>query len=638
MNPIFQDSPGKVVLMMGNEAIVRGAIEAGVDFSSSYPGSPSSEIQEFLARGAKIFGHHAEWGVNEKTALEACVGASFSGLRALSAMKQNGVNVASDVLNTVNLAGIKGGLVIAVADDPGAHSSTNEMDSRAHARLAELPLLEPGNIAEAKEMIKYAFELSEKQRLITIVRSVTRISHARGNVTLGELPKRERQPEVGAFDKFLAHPIMHPLLHQKNEAIRKEFEGSPFNSYQGPEDAEVIIITSGTGSMYSWEAVRALNLSDSVGVLKLGTTWPVPYELVMKHLWHAKEVIIVEEVDPFLEDNIKVVAASGVFDELDVPRIYGKRTGHVAGPRGPAIGEMDVDIVCDILGKVTGKSKPKPSEKFQKAREDMSGFGLPSREWAFCAGCPHRASFWAIRTALKLDDRQGFLLGDIGCYSMGVTKTGYGLSRNLSCMGSGIGHATGLGQLQGMDQPVVAIAGDSTFFHSCLPALAHAKYNKSNFTFIVLDNTATSMTGFQPHPGTGKNAVGDPVEAIDIPTVCRGFGIEPQVVDPFNIREAVAVLYDTLQTNEFNVLIFRHKCQLIQTRELTEQRPRVYVDEEVCVGQDCGCMAFCSRVFGCPALIWDNEKGKAMIDDVICTRCGLCVDICPHGAIKVEEG
>lgn len=636
MNPIFQDAPGKTVLMMGNEAIVRGALEGGVDFTSSYPGSPASEIQEFLARGAKIFGHHAEWAVNEKVALEACVGVSFAGLRAMTAMKQNGVNVVADVLNTMNLAGTKGGIVLVVADDPAAHSSTNEMDSRAHARLAELPLLEPGNIQEAKEMVKYAFELSEKHKLITIVRSVTRISHARGNVVLGELPKRDRKPLVGEFDRFLSHPIMHPLLHQKNEAIRQEFETSPFNSYDGPDDADIVIITSGSGSMYSWEAVRALGLQDRVGVLKLGATWPIPRELVMKHLWHAKEVVVIEEVDPFLEDNVKVVAASGVFDELEVPKIYGKRTGHVAGPRGPAIGEMDVNVVCDILGKITGKSKPSRSEKFEKAHAEMSGFGLPGREWAFCAGCPHRASFWVMRTTLKLDDRQGFVLGDIGCYSMGVSKTGYNLSRNLSCMGSGIGHANGLGQLKDLNQPVIAITGDSTFFHSCLPGLAHARYNGANFTYVVLDNTATSMTGFQPHPGTGRNALGEPVEPLDIPTICKAFGVDTEIVDPFDFEEAVETLYDALQEDKLKVVIFRHKCQLIEQRELKEDRPRVYIDPRVCVGDHCGCMRLCSRVFGCPALIWDGEAGVAVIDEVVCNRCGVCLNVCPQGAIMLE--
>jgi indolepyruvate ferredoxin oxidoreductase alpha subunit len=623
--------------MMGNEAIARGAIEAGVDYTSSYPGSPSSEIQETLARAATIFGHHAEWSVNEKVALEACVGVSFAGLRSFTAMKQNGLNVASDVINTVNLSGTKGGIVLVVADDPSAHSSSNEMDSRAYARIADLPLLEPGNIQEAKDMTRYAFELSERHGLITIVRSVTRISHARGNVVLGDLPERSRKPSMGQFDRFIAHAIMHPRLHQKNEAIRQEFEVSEFNRYDGPEDAELVVITSGTGYLYAWEAIRALGLEDEVGVLKLGTTWPMPRELILKHLWHAKEVLVIEEVDPFIEDNVMVIAAGGVLDELDVPRIYGKRSGHVKGRFGPAIGEMNFDVTAEALAKITGRSIPKRSEKFIKAAKDIAGMGIPPRMVAFCAGCPHRASFWVMRTALKLDGRDGVVMGDIGCYSMGVAPTGYGLSRNVSCMGAGIGHAAGMGRLKDMNQPVIALAGDSTFFHSCLPALVHARYNESNFIFIVLDNSATSMTGFQPHPGTGRNALGQPVEPLDIAAVCKGIGVEAETVDPFDFDEAIAVLYDALQADELKVLIFRHRCELIEQKELAEQRPRVYIDPELCLGDECGCMRHCSRVFGCPGLIWDEAAGKAKIDEVVCNRCGLCVKVCPQGAIKIEE-
>ncbi len=641
MNPVFQDAPGKTVLMMGNEAMARGALEAGVDYSSSYPGSPSSEIQEVLARASHIFGHHAEWAVNEKVALECCVGVSLAGLRSLTAMKQNGLNVAADVTTTVNLAGVKGGVVLVVADDPSGHSSTNETDSRAHARLAEMPLLEPGSSQEAKDMVRFAFELSERHGLIAMVRSVTRISHGRGNVTLAALPARERQPNVGPSDRIISHPIFHPRLHERNSAVQQEFETSPFNRYDGPEDAELLVVASGTGVVYAWEAIRLLGLSDRAGVLKLGTTWPLPEQLVLRHLAQAKQVLVVEEIDPFLEENVKVLAASGVasgaLDGLGVPKIFGKRSGHVAGGQGPGIGEIDVDIVMKALSSITGTSGPRRSPAFEKAAQDFNIASLPRREWAFCAGCPHRASFWVMRTALKLDDRAGFVLGDIGCYAMGVGKTGYRLARTLTNMGSGIGFASGLAQLQAMGQPVVALAGDSTFYHACLPTLAHAKYNRAKLLFVVLDNSATSMTGFQPHPGTGKDARGQPVEPLDIPKICRGFGIETQIVDPFELQEAVAVTYDALQANELEVLIFRHKCQLIETRELAEPLPRVSVNPDICLGDACGCMRLCSRVFGCPGLIWDDKAQKALVDDVVCTRCGFCVQVCPQGAIQLEE-
>jgi len=637
MNPVFKDEPGKVVLMMGNEAIARGAIEAGVDFSASYPGSPSSEIQETLAQSAKIFGHHAEWSVNEKVAFEACCGASFAGMRAITSMKQNGINVVSDVLNTVNLSGIKGGVVLVVADDAGGYSSTNEMDSRLHAKLAELPLLEPSTPEEAKEMVKYAFELSEKVKLPVIVRSVTRISHARGDVKLGEIPKRTRKPAMGFMDRFVGHPILHPILHMRVNQTKAEFEKSPFNQFVGPEDAGTVIAASGPSVAYVLEALHTLGIDDQVGILKLGTTWPIPEQFVRKHLSKASQVIVFEEIEPFLEDNLKVVMADALHQGVSVPKFFAKRSGHIKGPKGAGIGEMTPDIVYDALADILGVKRHMRSERFIDAEKRAVEWKLPGREWAFCAGCPHRASFWVIKNALKEDDREGVLIGDIGCYSMGVSKTGYNLSRTLQCMGAAIGFANGLGNLSGFHQPVIAIAGDSTFYHSCLPGLVNAKYNNAKMVFIVLDNSGTAMTGFQPHPGTGKNAVGEPAYVLSIEKICEGMGIPTQSVDPFEFDDAVQMLDDALEAGEIRVLIFRHKCALIEGRERKEDKPRVFIDQEICIGDECGCNRFCSRVFGCPALIWDNQKQKATIDEVVCTRCGVCVKICPKGAIKMEE-
>ena len=298
---------------------------------------------------------------------------------------------------------------------------------------------------------------------------------------------------------------------------------------------------------------------------------------------------------------------------------------------------MTPDIVFDSLATVLGAKPAARSAKFADAEKKVAEWKLPGREWAFCAGCPHRASFWVMKTALKEDDREGVLIGDIGCYSMGVSKTGYNLSRTLQCMGAGIGFANGLGNLKGFNQPVIAIAGDSTFYHSCLPGLVNMKYNKARMVFIVLDNSGTAMTGFQPHPGTGKNALGQAVEPVLIEKVCAAVGIPAKVVDPFEFDKAVKMLDDALEANEPRVLIFRHKCALIEGRERKEEKPRVFMDQEICIGDECGCNRLCSRVFGCPALIWDEKKKRAVIDDVVCTRCGICVKVCPKGAIKPEE-
>jgi indolepyruvate ferredoxin oxidoreductase alpha subunit len=297
---------------------------------------------------------------------------------------------------------------------------------------------------------------------------------------------------------------------------------------------------------------------------------------------------------------------------------------------------MTPDIVFDSLATVLGAKPAQRSAKFADAEKKVAEWKLPSREWAFCAGCPHRASFWVMKTALKEDDREGVLIGDIGCYSMGVSKTGYNLSRTLQCMGAGIGFANGLGNLQGFNQPVIAIAGDSTFYHSCLPGLVNMKYNKARMVFIVLDNSGTAMTGFQPHPGTGKNALGQVVEPIAIEKVCEAVGIPARVVDPFEFDKAIKMLDDALEANEPRVLIFRHKCALIEGRERKEEQPKVFIDQETCIGDECGCNRICSRVFGCPALIWDEKKKRAVIDDVVCTRCGICVKVCPRQAIQLE--
>jgi len=633
---VTEDKPGKTLLFMGNEAIARGAIEAGVDFSASYPGSPSSEIQETLAATSRHFGHYAQWSVNEKVALEACIGASFGGMRALTSMKQNGINVASDILMTANLSGVNAGVVLVVCDDPQGHSSTNEMDSRPYSRFADLPLLEPSSAQEAKEMTRWAFELSEQLKSIVIIRSVTRISHARGNVTLGEIPARNRKPGFGPNDRYLSLPpiFQHQKMHKKMAQARDIFAKSQFNEYFGPANPKRAIIACGSGVMYSREAIQRMGLGNEVGLMKVGTTWPLPEEKIAGAVGGATEWLVVEEIDPFLEENLK----SLIIDlGLTVRKVYGKRSGHVGGMLGPAVGEMNPDLVMGAIEKAWGYPQP---AKRQIALSDESrslvGMGIPYRELAFCPGCPHRTSFWVTNQAVKLDGREGIVMGDIGCYSMGAGRTGYFLPRTMHCMGSGIGFANGLAQLKGLNKPIMAFAGDSTFFHACIPALVNAKYNQANLTLLVLDNSATSMTGFQPHPGTGKNALGEDVEPVDIAEVCRGIGVPTFVLDPFEVEASTYGLTDLMQQEGLKVVIFRRPCALVEAKQIKkEDRPKVVIDTEVCVGASCGCGQFCSRVFGCPALIWDAKQGHAAIDEVLCTRCGVCATLCPQGAIKI---
>ncbi|MCX5915973.1 MAG: indolepyruvate ferredoxin oxidoreductase, partial [Deltaproteobacteria bacterium] len=346
MSVIKKDAPGSNELLMGNEAIARGALEAGVQFAAAYPGNPSSEIIGSLAQVAKDMGIYVEWSVNEKVALEAAASASFAGLRSLSAMKQNGVNVASDFILNLNLSGVgTGGLVLVAADDPGALSSTNEEDSRFISKLGDLPLLEPATFQEAKDMAKYAFELSESINSLVIVRSVSRISHAKGNVLLGELPREKRTARYDTSKIFIpvAAPLRHLALHLKLKKVQEMYETSPFNWYVGPEKPELLMVTSGSGWFYSQEAVRTLDLQDRVGILKMGTTWPLPSKLLAKHMANAKRVLFVEEVDPFLENNVKELAAEWS-PEIGSWTFYGKSSGHVN-----PFGEINPDLIINAL-------------------------------------------------------------------------------------------------------------------------------------------------------------------------------------------------------------------------------------------------------------------------------------------------
>jgi indolepyruvate ferredoxin oxidoreductase alpha subunit len=635
MSSISQNAPGKTVLLMGNEAIARGALEAGVKVCAAYPGNPSSEIIGTLAKVADELGLHVEWSINEKVALEVAAAASFAGLRGLCAMKQNGLNVASDFLLNLNLSGSRGGLVLVVADDPAGVSSSNEEDSRIYAKLGDLPLLEPANFQEAKEMTKSAFEISEKLGLPVLIRSVTRVSHARGNVCLDELPRSSPKPKFDTSQTLCAFPAMpnHKLLHEKLNRAKQMAEDSPFNFYRGPEKPELMVITCGSGWMYSLEAVINLNVQNRVGVLKMGTTWPLPESFVIEHLKKADRILFVEEVDPFLENNVKEIYAQSCL-VLGLKSFFGKASKHV-----PDVGDLNPEIVTHaIQNLIQVHYEPRPADYTQRVHEATSEL-VPARALGFCAGCPHRATYWAVKTAIALDGRDGIVLGDIGCYSLGVGPSGFGQMKTLHAMGSGTGLACGMGQLNrfGLEQPVIAVCGDSTFYHAAMPALANAYYNGANFLLLLLDNSATAMTGFQPHPGTGETATGKEAPVIDLKAICEVFGAHVEVVDPFDVAATVETLLRLLQEEKgVKVLILKRECALVSAKH-QKRLYQVEVDQELCLGETCGCNRLCTRIFKCPGLMWDKAAGKARIDEAICTGCGVCSEICPASAIKKEK-
>jgi indolepyruvate ferredoxin oxidoreductase alpha subunit len=631
------DQTGKRCMLSGNEAAARGALESGVQVITSYPGSPSVQILECLAAVGEGRGLYAEWSINEKVALEIAAAGSFSGLRALSVMKADGLNVAMDFLTTLHLSGIGGGLVIVVSDDPGAHSSIKEEDSRYLVPPAHIPLLEPSGPEDTKDILIWAFELSEKAGLPVIVRLTTRICHARATVTLGRIRAGKRSPKFPIETGFITAGRFHPDAHKKLDLAREQFEGSPFNRYTGPEKPELVIFASGVSYVYGLEAMERLDVGERVGILKVGTVWPLPEELILRNLKRSERVLFFEEIEPFLEDQTKILAAQN-WDKVGPITFLGKRSGDVPWvikPRG--MGEMDPDITTQALANALNITFKTGEGRSREKINGLPELDLPLRFPTLCSGCPHRASYWAIKTALELDGRDGVALGDIGCYALGVLPTGYGTIRTVHSMGSGLGLASGLGKLRemGLQQPVIAVIGDSTFYHAGIPPLINAKNTNSQCLCIILDNDTTAMTGHQPHPGSGMTAMGETTPPVPVAELVNGLGVPLTVGDPYQVKETIETILDLLQKGGPQVLLLQRECALKAGRE----RPsgRVYVDQERCLGDACGCSRFCGRVFSCPANIWDEETGKAMIDDVLCMGCGVCASLCPQGAIVVES-
>lgn len=627
-----KNEPGKTYLMQGNEAIVRGALEGGLHFASSYPGSPSSQVLGMLGHIAEEQGFRAEWSTNETTALQSCLGASFANARSMCIVKQNGLLFHADTIHCGALGGIKGGIVLVSSDDPDSHSSTNEFDSRHMAVSANIPMLEPADFQETKDMIPYAFELSEEIGQMVLVRVTTRICHGRGSVTLGEIPEKRPFEPIGQWDRMVGINWLHGFLLEKLERAREAFETSPFNHYNGPETGDgagktkKLIITGGTGTNYVLEALEQLGLEDEIGVLSLGCLWPLPEKLISSHLANAEQALIVEEVDPFLEEHIAAIAGK---NRLNV-EIQGR------ADILPKIGELNPDIVIEAIKKFAGIAEAKP-ECGGAGCPAAEGVIIPARELTFCAGCPHRASFFILKQALRMDKNPGVVMGDIGCYTMAGQRAGQYGYHFMSCMGSGLSAAEGLGQLTnyGFEQPVVSLCGDSTFFHSVVPGLINAKMNEANILHIVLDNSATAMTGFQPHPGTGDTAMGYETEKISIQALCESLGCRVWTADPFNVDETRDLIHELLQIKGLKILILQQPCATLAAK--TRAKRKVWVDTDACRGNTCGCDKYCSRVWGCPGNIWDFDKDCAAIDEVVCVGCGACASICPAGAIHVDE-
>ena len=571
-------------LMLGNEAVARGLYEGGCSFVSSYPGTPSTEITEAIAKYPEVY---AEWAPNEKVAMEAAFGASLAGRRSFCGMKHVGLNVAADPLFTISYTGVNGGMVIGVADDAGMHSSQNEQDSRHYAMAAKIPMLEPSDSAEALAFTKLAYELSEQFDTPVLVKMCTRVSHSQSVVETGE-----RVEHIGEYKKDIPKYVMmpgnakkrHPVVEARTRALVEYAETADINRIEPGNNKKMGIITSSTSYQYVKEVC-----GDEYPVLKLGLIWPMPEKKIQEFAASVEKLVIVEELDGFIEAHCKNLGLAcegkNVFsniDELSQNKVAQQLTG--TAPAGIRLEEA-----------------------------------IPPRPPVMCAGCPHRGLFYTLKKN-KLT-----VLGDIGCYTLGAVAPLAAVD-SVICMGASVSGIHGFSKSQqgAADNKTVAVIGDSTFMHSGITGLVNMAYNESNATVIIVDNSITGMTGHQQNPTTGFNLKGDPCAKIDLETLCRAVGIKRvRVVDPYDLAQCDAAIKEELAAEEPSVIISRRPCALLK---YVKHKAPLALDADKCVG----CKS-CMKI-GCPAI--SIVDGKAKVDVTQCVGCGVCQQLCKFDALK----
>ncbi|HVN55052.1 MAG TPA: indolepyruvate ferredoxin oxidoreductase subunit alpha [Anaerolineaceae bacterium] len=592
-----------VTMLSGNEAVARGAWEAGAEVASAYPGTPSTEILENFARFPGVY---AEWATNEKVAVDVAIGAAYAGRRAFSTMKHVGLNVAADSFMYASMTGIEGGLVIVSADDPAMHSSQNEQDNRTFAKFARIPCLEPSDSQQAKDMMIAAFELSERFDTPVLLRMTTRVCHSMSAVELGErplLPEDGKSPKERKFPRNVAKYVMvpgnavkrHPVIEERMREIASFAETFSFNQVE-PGEKSLGMITSGVSYQYVKEVFP------HASVLHLGMSWPLPENMIREFAASVGRVIVVEELDPFIEEAVRLMGIRA--EGKSIFPITGEFDPRVVRENAIRAGLLPESAHVPLVGVSTGD--------------------LPSRPPVLCPGCPHRGAFYVL-SKLKVP-----VNGDIGCYTLGLFHP-LNAIHTCGCMGAGIGVAHGALKA-GTSERMVAVIGDSTFFHTGIPALLNVVYNQSPVITVIMDNRITGMTGHQENPGTGRTLQNKEAPVVEIEPLVRALGVKHvRTVEAFEVAEIEKTLKEFLKLDEPSVLITREPCAL-----LPEAR-KLWVPLEV-LSEACNGCTLCFRV-GCPAILKSDEldektrRPKALIDASQCTGCEVCAQICPRDAI-----
>jgi indolepyruvate ferredoxin oxidoreductase alpha subunit len=607
---------------MCNDAMVRGALEADVKVTSFYPGAPTSEILDTFNSAQKHFDYKFTIATNEKVALETVAGASMAGFRSLTSMKSVGLNVASDAYFSLAYTGIKGGLVMVVADDPYCHSSQSEEDGRFFGPNAFIPMLEPINPQDAKNMVKAAFDISEKFRTIVLVRTTTRINHQSGMIELEPINrkpfKKVKWADVGDSDYFTVGEVarQHKFkLLEKVKKIAEDFEESEFN-VETEGEGEVGILTSGVGYNYSYDSVKKLGINPHI--LRLGTTYPLPEKKIAGFMKKLKTLIVVEELSPYLEHAAKRIAHD---NGIEI-KIFGKDSGHFSEAM-----EYNVPIVVKGISSALGIKSPIDYDAVVSRANELKTI-LPIRMPCFCAGCPHRATLWSLQQAMR--GRSVVYNNDIGCYSMAYFPP-LNMSISMLSMGSTMGVSAGMSQV--LEDNVLSMVGDSTFFHAALPGLVNAVYHNLNFTLIILHNEVTAMTGQQTHPSTPEgHGMPEGKHNIVIEDVCKAIGVKQlAIMDSYDVKNNIDILKEALDFEGPSVVISRRSCALHGDR--IKRRTGVQIIPNEVDKESCKKPHTCIRGFHCPAIRFDTDDRASHIQPEICEGCGVCAKICPFGVI-----